>query len=143
MRDDEFPVVFAGGGLVGLSTAMFLAQHGIPSLAIESAVELARSLRDIDDPSSAFAAYEHLRRARVTRIAQEAARRNRHKAASPIVTALMTAAMRLAARTFLTPERMFGWIHGYRINWDERVTVPTGDAGGDRRRSPAHTKAVA
>jgi 2-polyprenyl-6-methoxyphenol hydroxylase-like FAD-dependent oxidoreductase len=113
------------------------------SLAIESAVELARSLRDIDDPSSAFAAYEHLRRARVTRIAQEAARRNRHKAASPIVTALMTAAMRLAARTFLTPERMFGWIHGYRINWDERVTVPTGDAGGDRRRSPAHTKAVA
>ena len=32
---DEFPVVFSGGGLVGLSTAMFLAQHGIPSLAIE------------------------------------------------------------------------------------------------------------
>jgi 2-polyprenyl-6-methoxyphenol hydroxylase-like FAD-dependent oxidoreductase len=33
--ETEFPVVFAGGGLVGLSTAMFLAQHGIPSLAIE------------------------------------------------------------------------------------------------------------
>ena len=33
--DTEFPVVFAGGGLVGLSTAMFLAQHGIPSLAVE------------------------------------------------------------------------------------------------------------
>jgi 2-polyprenyl-6-methoxyphenol hydroxylase-like FAD-dependent oxidoreductase len=33
--DTEFPVVFAGGGLVGLSTAMFLAQHGVPSLAIE------------------------------------------------------------------------------------------------------------
>ena len=32
---EEVPVVFAGGGLVGLSTAMFLAQHGIPSLAIE------------------------------------------------------------------------------------------------------------
>jgi putative polyketide hydroxylase len=31
----EIPVVFAGGGLVGLSTAMFLAQHGIASLAIE------------------------------------------------------------------------------------------------------------
>ena len=28
-------MLFAGGGLVGLSTAMFLAQHGIPSLAIE------------------------------------------------------------------------------------------------------------
>ena len=29
------PVLFAGGGLVGLSTAMFLAQHGIASLAVE------------------------------------------------------------------------------------------------------------
>ncbi len=32
---DEYPVLIAGGGLVGLSTAMFLAQHGIASLAIE------------------------------------------------------------------------------------------------------------
>ena len=32
---EEVPVLFAGGGLVGLSTAMFLAQHGISSLAIE------------------------------------------------------------------------------------------------------------
>ena len=33
--DEEYPVLIAGGGLVGLSAAMFLAQHGIPSLAIE------------------------------------------------------------------------------------------------------------
>jgi 2-polyprenyl-6-methoxyphenol hydroxylase-like FAD-dependent oxidoreductase len=33
--DGEVPVVFAGGGLVGLSTAMFLAQHGIASVAVE------------------------------------------------------------------------------------------------------------
>ena len=32
---EEVPVLFAGGGLVGLSTAMFLAQHGISSVAIE------------------------------------------------------------------------------------------------------------
>jgi len=32
---DEVPVLLAGGGLVGLSTAMFLAQYGIPSLAVE------------------------------------------------------------------------------------------------------------
>jgi 2-polyprenyl-6-methoxyphenol hydroxylase-like FAD-dependent oxidoreductase len=32
---DEFPVLLAGGGLVGLSTAMFLAQHGVASLAVE------------------------------------------------------------------------------------------------------------
>lgn len=33
--DDEVPVLIAGGGLVGLSTALFLAQHGAASLAIE------------------------------------------------------------------------------------------------------------
>jgi 2-polyprenyl-6-methoxyphenol hydroxylase-like FAD-dependent oxidoreductase len=33
--DTEVPVLLAGGGLVGLSTAMFLAQHGISSLAVE------------------------------------------------------------------------------------------------------------
>ena len=32
---EETPVLIAGGGLIGLSLAMFLAQHGIPSLAIE------------------------------------------------------------------------------------------------------------
>jgi 2-polyprenyl-6-methoxyphenol hydroxylase-like FAD-dependent oxidoreductase len=31
----EVPVLFSGGGLVGLSTAMFLAQHGISSVAVE------------------------------------------------------------------------------------------------------------
>ena len=33
--DAEVPVLIAGGGLIGLSTAMFLAQHGIRSLAVE------------------------------------------------------------------------------------------------------------
>src|SRR5262252_8925613 len=32
---EEVPVLFSGGGLVGLSTAMFLAQHGISSIAVE------------------------------------------------------------------------------------------------------------
>jgi 2-polyprenyl-6-methoxyphenol hydroxylase-like FAD-dependent oxidoreductase len=31
----ESPVLIAGGGLIGLSAAMFLAQNGIPSLAVE------------------------------------------------------------------------------------------------------------
>ncbi len=31
----DAPVLIAGGGLVGLSTAMFLAQHGVRSIAIE------------------------------------------------------------------------------------------------------------
>ncbi len=35
MPGSEHPVVISGGGLVGLSTAMFLAQHGVPSLVVE------------------------------------------------------------------------------------------------------------
>jgi 2-polyprenyl-6-methoxyphenol hydroxylase-like FAD-dependent oxidoreductase len=31
----DAPVLIAGGGLVGLSTAMFLAHHGVPSLVVE------------------------------------------------------------------------------------------------------------
>ena len=34
-RREQTPVVIAGGGLVGLSTAMFLARHGVASVAIE------------------------------------------------------------------------------------------------------------
>jgi putative polyketide hydroxylase len=34
-QSGEAPVLIAGGGLVGLSAAMFLAQHGIASLAVE------------------------------------------------------------------------------------------------------------
>ena len=33
--EPELPVVIAGGGLVGLSTAMFLAHHGVASLVVE------------------------------------------------------------------------------------------------------------
>ncbi len=35
IADQEYPVLIAGGGLIGLSTAMFLAQHGVSSLAVE------------------------------------------------------------------------------------------------------------
>ena len=37
----EHPVVISGGGLVGLSTAMFLAQHGVPSIVVEQSRGLA------------------------------------------------------------------------------------------------------
>lgn len=41
MMDVDAPVLIAGGGLVGLSAAMFLAQHGVPSLAIERLREVS------------------------------------------------------------------------------------------------------
>ena len=33
--DDDVPVLIAGGSLVGLSTALFLGSHGVPSLVVE------------------------------------------------------------------------------------------------------------
>ena len=35
MNDDDVPVLIAGGSLVGLSTALFLGQHGVRSLVVE------------------------------------------------------------------------------------------------------------
>src|SRR6185295_4287669 len=58
------------------------------SLSIESAVELARCLRDLDVPA-AFATFERLRRERVERIAARAAKINHAKAPGPVAKALM------------------------------------------------------
>jgi hypothetical protein len=50
------------------------------SQAIESAIELARCLRDLPTPAAAFTAHEHLRRSRVEMIGGNAAATNRAKA---------------------------------------------------------------
>lgn len=80
------------------------------SLAIESAVELARCLRDLPTPEAAFTAYERLRRPRVEMIGGDAAAKNRAKAGQagdkPV---------------FPTPEQMFAPVHRHHIDWDERV----------------------
>ncbi|QHC21300.1 FAD-dependent oxidoreductase [Streptomyces sp. GS7] len=91
------------------------------SLAVESAVQLARCLRDIPDAGAAFAAYEQLRRGRVEKVAAQAAKTNSQKSMGPVATKIMALLMPLATRTFLTPEKMFGWTHRYRIDWDEPV----------------------
>ncbi|MBB5868918.1 2-polyprenyl-6-methoxyphenol hydroxylase-like FAD-dependent oxidoreductase [Allocatelliglobosispora scoriae] len=93
------------------------------SLAVESAVQLARCLRDLPDLPSAFAAYERLRRPRVQKVAAFAARQNDRKASGPVARAVMGVVMPLMMKTIFTPERMFGWMHGYRIDWDETVTA--------------------
>ncbi|AYF75427.1 FAD-dependent monooxygenase [Nocardia yunnanensis] len=93
------------------------------SLAIESAVELARCLRDIPDPTAAFAAYERLRRPRVEEISDNAAKTNNGKTSGPVAKALFGLVMPLATRTFLKPEKMFGPVHRYVIDWDRPVTV--------------------
>lgn len=70
------------------------------SLAIESAIQLARCLRDIAEPHDAFACYEQLRRARVENVAANAAKSNSQKASGPLAKALMHILMPIALKTF-------------------------------------------
>jgi 2-polyprenyl-6-methoxyphenol hydroxylase-like FAD-dependent oxidoreductase len=88
------------------------------SLAIESAIQLARCVRDIAKPADAFARYESLRRQRVETIAAHAAKTNSQKASGPLAKALMHILMPIALKTFFNPAKMFGEQHGYRIDWD-------------------------
>ncbi|WP_018683547.1 FAD-dependent oxidoreductase [Actinokineospora enzanensis] len=93
------------------------------SITAESAVQLARCLRDLPDLPSAFAAYESLRRGRVEKIAAAARRVNNSKAAGPVARTLSALVAPLLVRTILTPERMFRETHGHTIDWEARVTA--------------------
>jgi FAD-dependent urate hydroxylase len=90
------------------------------SLSIESAVELARCLRDLPVPE-AFDAYEGLRRARVEKVIARTARINNDKAPGPVGRVLRDLLFPVAMRTFYNPERMMGWMHRHTIDWDARV----------------------
>jgi FAD-dependent urate hydroxylase len=90
------------------------------SLAIESAVQLARCLRDLPHPQ-AFSAYEEMRRARAERIIKMAARTNSDKAAGPIARVFRDLLMPVAMRLLAKPEK-WAWQFGYRIDWDATVT---------------------
>jgi 2-polyprenyl-6-methoxyphenol hydroxylase-like FAD-dependent oxidoreductase len=92
------------------------------SLAIESAIELSRCLRDIPDVTAAFTAYERLRRDRVEKIAANAKKTSSSKASGPVAKKVMGLVAPLALKTFLTPEKMFGPVHRYRIDWDAPVS---------------------
>jgi 2-polyprenyl-6-methoxyphenol hydroxylase-like FAD-dependent oxidoreductase len=91
------------------------------SLAIESAVQLARCLRDLPDPASAFAAYESHRRERVERIAKRAARINNAKAPGPMARTLMPILMPIMMKTVTNPEKTMRQEQRYRIDWDAKV----------------------
>jgi 2-polyprenyl-6-methoxyphenol hydroxylase-like FAD-dependent oxidoreductase len=90
---------------------------------VESAVELARCLRDHADPQDAFAVYEAMRRPRVERIAKEAARKNNAKTTGPVGRVLMAAAIRVFAR-LSNPEKA-AWMLHYKVDWDEPAALVT------------------
>jgi 2-polyprenyl-6-methoxyphenol hydroxylase-like FAD-dependent oxidoreductase len=92
------------------------------SLAIESAVQLARCLRDLPDVPSAYAAYERLRRGRVEKVAARAARINHAKAPGAVARAMMPLLMALMLKT-MNPEKTMGVEQRYVIDWDAPVTA--------------------
>jgi 2-polyprenyl-6-methoxyphenol hydroxylase-like FAD-dependent oxidoreductase len=93
------------------------------SLAIESAIQLARCLRDINDIPAAFAAYERLRRGRVERIAARASKINQVKAPGAIAQAAMPVLMPLFIKVVMKPEKTIGPEQRYRIDWDAPVAT--------------------
>ncbi|HEY8482344.1 MAG TPA: FAD-dependent monooxygenase [Spirillospora sp.] len=91
------------------------------SQAIESAVQLARCLRDLPDPQSAFATYEALRRARVEKVIDRGNKTNNSKTLGPVAKKMMKLMMPLMMKTFLAPEKTFGEEQRYTIDWDAPV----------------------
>ncbi len=89
------------------------------SLSIESAVQLARCLRDLPH-DQAFAAYERLRRPRVEKVIAATARKNSAKAAGPV--GRVANAMLLRAVCRLAKPEKAAWMFDYRIDWPARVT---------------------
>jgi 2-polyprenyl-6-methoxyphenol hydroxylase-like FAD-dependent oxidoreductase len=88
------------------------------SIAIESAVELARCLRDLPC-DQAFAAYEQLRRPRVERIIKLGARTNSNKTAGPVGRVLRDLVMP-ASMKLINPEKT-AWQFDHHIDWDAKA----------------------
>ena len=91
------------------------------ALALEDAVELARCLRDIQDPSVAFATFEHLRRQRVEPILRQSRRTGRQK----VPTGWLGRKIRdLVLPTFLRRSaNAADEIYRYSLEWDEPVVA--------------------
>jgi 2-polyprenyl-6-methoxyphenol hydroxylase-like FAD-dependent oxidoreductase len=90
------------------------------SIAIESAVQLARCLRDLPSVPEAFAGYENLRRDRVEKIIAAGARTNVTKAAGPVARIVRDAVMPIVIKAIAKPEKT-AWQYDYRIDWDAPV----------------------
>ena len=103
------------------------------SLAIESAVQVARCLRDLPH-EQAFVAYEGSRRARVEKIIATAARTNTNKAAAPMARVVRDLVMPVAMKRLAKPEKM-AWQFDYRIDWE----TPVAGTEREARHLSGHT----
>jgi 2-polyprenyl-6-methoxyphenol hydroxylase-like FAD-dependent oxidoreductase len=92
------------------------------SIAIESAVELARCLRDMPY-DQAFSTYQQLRRPRVERIIKLGARTNSNKTAGPVGRVLRDLVMP-ATMKLINPEKM-AWQFDHHIDWNAQAAPLT------------------
>jgi 2-polyprenyl-6-methoxyphenol hydroxylase-like FAD-dependent oxidoreductase len=92
------------------------------TLAIESAVQLARCVRDLPDAQSAFEAYEALRRSRVEDIAKRGAKINHSKAPGRVARMFMPLALPLMFK-LMDLEKTMGPEQRYAIDWSARVSA--------------------
>ncbi|PYC82183.1 monooxygenase [Streptomyces tateyamensis] len=92
------------------------------SLALESAVELARCVRDLPLPQ-ALAAYEGLRRPRVERIIRNAERTNSEKAAGPVGRVLRDLLLPVLMKS--AKPAKFAWQFDHRIDFTAPVSPGT------------------
>lgn len=90
------------------------------SIAIESAIQMARCLRDLPTVPDAFATYERLRRDRVERIIAAGARTNSEKAAGPVARVLRDLILPTTMKLLAKPEKT-AWQTDYAIDWDAPV----------------------
>jgi len=93
------------------------------SLAMESAIQLARCLRDLPDVSSAFDGYERLRRTRVEKIAARGARISHAKAPGPIAQRFMRVLLPLMVKA--SNAKTMAAEKGYTIDWETPLTEDT------------------
>jgi 2-polyprenyl-6-methoxyphenol hydroxylase-like FAD-dependent oxidoreductase len=90
------------------------------SLAMESAIQLARCLRDMPDTASAFDTYERLRRPRVEKIAARGARISHAKAPGPIAQRMMRLMLPVMVAT-MNIDKTMAAEQRFTIDWDTRL----------------------
>jgi FAD-dependent urate hydroxylase len=91
------------------------------SIAIESAIQLARCLRDLPTVHKAFRAYEQLRRTRVERVIANGRKADNTKSPGPVARVLRDLTMPTIMKLLVKPEK-FAWQIDYRIDWDAAVS---------------------
>ncbi|WP_124727406.1 FAD-dependent monooxygenase [Staphylospora marina] len=91
------------------------------SLALEDALVLAKCIRDIPDPSAAFARFEELRRDRAEKVVEYSRKLGNTKTVSnPVARWFRDLVMPVALKWFANPDSL-KWLVEYELDWDEPV----------------------